>query len=200
MAKHLVSTRARPSPDDARRNQESRGLHVDSVGDTPRPSSKGAGCASLLTKDAIFVETTLGWPRRRRAPRRPKRLRAPASLSPGLVDDGSNERVAHSIACAELTGSCVLTDHGSWGSTRVGEVRALFNQALFNQALFKHVWPRARGEEHRTRAAWSEGAREAVFERWAHSADGRGGSPASGVEIAISLHVGRAKTDEVTEG
>jgi hypothetical protein len=49
-------------------------------------------------------------------------------------------------------------------------------------------------------AGTSEGTRDSVFERWAHSADGRGGSPSSGNEIAISLQGGRAKVDEVTEG
>jgi pyruvate/2-oxoacid:ferredoxin oxidoreductase beta subunit len=46
----------------------------------------------------------------------------------------------------------------------------------------------------------SEGTRDSVFERWAHSADGRSGSLASGIEIAISLHDRRAKAAEVTAG
>jgi hypothetical protein len=54
------------------------------------------------------------------------------------------------------------------------------------------------GVEHRTSAGGSEGARDAIFQRPAHPADGRGGYPTSGIEIAISGQVGRAKVAEVT--
>lgn len=54
------------------------------------------------------------------------------------------------------------------------------------------------GEEHRASTGGSEGARDAIFQRPAHPADGRGGYPASGIEIAISGQVGRAKVAEVT--
>jgi hypothetical protein len=54
------------------------------------------------------------------------------------------------------------------------------------------------GVEHRASAGASEGARDAIFQRPAHSADGRSGYPASGIEIAISGQVGRARVAEVT--
>lgn len=79
-----------------------------------------------------------------------------------------------------LTGlSCVV-------STRVGERSASSSRVC--------------SEEHCMSAGVSEGTRDSVFERWAHSADGRSGSLVSGIEIAISLHARRTKMAEVTAG
>jgi len=54
------------------------------------------------------------------------------------------------------------------------------------------------GVEHHASIGASEGARDAILERSALPADGRGGYPATGIEIAISDQAGRERKAEVT--
>jgi hypothetical protein len=80
---------------------------------------------------------------------------------------------------------------GLTGLSRVVSTRAGERSASFSPVC---------SEEHCMSAGVSDGTRDSVFERWAHSADGRSGSLVSGIEIAISLQAGRTRMAEVTAG
>jgi len=156
---------------------------------SPRSCGKGAGCAFFFGGAQPSSEPLSGGAGEGE----------PSKARPVFVASASrvwvlwarkgrrrHARVARSIACAEIIVVMGLTGSSCVVSTRIGEA---------SESSF-----RVCSEEHCMSAASSEGARDSVFERWAHSVDGRGGSLASGNEIAISIHAGRTKADEVTAG
>jgi len=156
---------------------------------SPRPRGKGAGCVSLSGGVQSSSSPPSGEPGGGEPPKPKPGFVAPASrvvVWKARKSRRRHPRVAHSIACAEVIVVVGLTGSSCVVSTRFGETSASS--------------PRACGEEHRLSADPSEGTRDSVFGRWAHSADGRSGSLASGNEIAISLHVRRTGMAEVTAG
>ena len=156
---------------------------------SPRSCGKGAGCAFFFGGAQSSSESLSG----AAGEGEPSKARPVFVASASRVwvlwarkGRGRHARVARSITCAEIIVVKGLIGSGCVVSTRIGEA--------------SESSPRAWSEEHYTSAASSEGTRDSVFERGAHSADGRGGSLASGNEIAISFQAGRTKTDEATAG
>lgn len=191
MAKHLASPSGSNRAGGASKAGSSTSIAFET---SPRPRGKGADCVFFSRR----VQSSSRVPSGALGGGEPPRPKPGFVLQSRVGGVGSSPRfergrrrrchvrVARSIACAEIIVVVGLTGSSHMLSTRIGEASESPSRVC--------------GEEHCMSASKSEGTRDSAFERWAHSADGRSGSLASGNEIAISLHVRRTGADEVTAG